>query len=194
MPLRVGPVGYDGRREAPVLGRLGAIVVFVGCGCVGERAGSAADPAADRVAFRDLACERIGDRSLRDECVIYGVRAAPGSAEAACPTVVSDVMRDECWFTAVDAHERVGRDAVHECARAGRFVSQCHANAISREVSALPPLPEGALTTEVERILATFRRPPGQARDLVRRRIAAVGEGAPVGLGQGADPGSDTPD
>ncbi|MDP2312290.1 MAG: hypothetical protein Q8P41_05240 [Pseudomonadota bacterium] len=148
-------------------------------GCTGPAPGGAAD----RLAFRDLDCARIVDGALRDECVVYAVRAAPETADAACATVVSDVMREECWFTAVDARELTGDDAMRACGRTGRFVAPCHANAISREVSRLPPMNEAALTTEVQRILAVYHRPPREVGEIVRRRIAAVGEGASEGLG-----------
>lgn len=143
-------------------------------------AGPDATAAADRLAFRDLYCARIVDGALRDDCVIAAVRAAPESADAACPGVVAEAMRDECWFTAIDARELVGADAMRACGRTGRFVAHCHANAISREVSRLPPMNEAALTTEVERILKFYTRPPREAREIVRRRIAAVGEGTPA--------------
>lgn len=135
------------------------------------------DPAADRLAFRDLDCARIVDAGMRDDCVIASVGAAPETAGVACPGVVSAVMRDECWFTAVDSRDLVGGEAVTACTRAGRFVAQCHANAISREVSRLPPMSEAALTTEVTRIVGTFRRSTKEVPGLVRRRIGAVGEG-----------------
>ncbi|MES2640288.1 MAG: hypothetical protein V4850_12415 [Myxococcota bacterium] len=131
----------------------------------------------DRLAFRDLDCARIVDVALRDDCRIASVRAAPATADAACPEVASTVLREECWFTAVDAQELTGADAMRACGRAGRFVAFCHANAVSREVSRLPPMNEAALTTEVERILASYTRPQREAREIVRRRIAAVGEG-----------------
>lgn len=133
------------------------------------------DPAADRAAFLVSDCPAIEDTTLRDDCLVSAVKAAPETDAARCPTVTNDAMRDECWFVAIDARELVGEEAARACARAGRFTNGCHANAISREVSALPPLDEAALTVEVERILAVYRRPPSEARDIVRRRLAVVG-------------------
>lgn len=136
------------------------------------------DPAADRVAFRDLDCARIVDVGLRDECVVYAVRADP-AVSARCGDVTSPVMRDECWFSAVDAAELTGADAMRGCMTAGRFDEACRGNAVSREISRLPPMPEAQLAYQIERIQAFYRRPRREVPDLVRRRIAAVGEGAP---------------
>lgn len=134
----------------------------------------APDPAAERAAFVALDCPAIHDPGLADQCRVFAVDADPSREGELCPQVVEPKMRDECRFIAVDARELVGDEAARACSAAGQFTAACHANAISREVSALPPMDEAALTREVVRILATFRRPPGQAADIVRRKLAST--------------------
>lgn len=132
------------------------------------------DTSADRAAFVALDCTKIQDVRLADECRVFAVDADPSREATLCPEVRDPKWRDECRFIAIDARELVGEDAARACSAAGRFTAACHANAISREVSRLPPMEEAALTAEVTRILATFRRPPREAADIVRRRMAVT--------------------
>jgi hypothetical protein len=132
------------------------------------------DPAADRAAFVALDCAVVQDVRLADECRVFAVDADPSREDTLCPEVRDPKWRDECRFIAVDARELTGDDAARACSAAGRFTAACHANAISREVSDLPPMDEARLTAEVQRILATYRRPPREAADIVRRRLATT--------------------
>ncbi len=145
-------------------------VLFVMAGLLGC---GTTDPAADRAAFLALDCARIVDTRLRDECLVFSVKEGR-PADPVCGGVEDPVMRDECWFVGVDAQELTGAAAAHACGGAGRFVSACHANAISREVSRLPAMEEAALEAEIDRIIRQFRQPrPGEAREMARRRVGS---------------------
>lgn len=140
------------------------LAVLAGCG--------GPDPAADRSAFRELRCDAIADPILADECRLFQVEAEPGRAGEICPRLREPAIRDECRFLAIDRRELVGADAARACGETGKFVAACHANAISREVSALPGMDEAALVREIERIIGQFRRPrPGEAAEIARRRV-----------------------
>lgn len=135
------------------------------------------DGAADRAAFLLDDCASIRDDRLRDDCLVHAVATDAARADALCPRVTSPALRDECRFVAIDARALTGHEAASACLAAGRYTEPCHANAISREVSRLPPLPEAELRVAVAAILAVYHRPARDVDALVRRRLAAVGDG-----------------
>ena len=137
-------------------------------------AGCDRDLARDRGAFVAGDCSSVVDARLRDECLVFAAEAAPARADAICSGVEDALLGDECRFIAIDARGLVGREAAAACGRVGRFVAACHANAISREVSRLPPLEGAALTDAISRVVAQYRTPrPGEATEIARRRSAS---------------------
>lgn len=80
-------------------------------------------------------CPSIGELRLRQECLLFQVRAEPKRAAQLCPTMDEEFLREECWFVAVDARGLVEEEAQQGCKQAGRYEGPCLANALSRELT-----------------------------------------------------------
>lgn len=129
-------------------------------------------------------CAVIGELRLRQECVLFQVRAEPRLDAELCPRLDEDFLREECWFVAVDARGLVEEEAREGCQKAGRYEGPCLANALSRELT----IAEGKeaefprLERRFREILVRYQQPEAErrARELslriLRRHIREHGD------------------